>query len=261
VVGIKKKPNCYEGLYWKAVALMSLKQQDQLTQWIDKALANDPFHIQFLCNKGLALFDQQQYSEALQYFERVLSMDSNDLNAIINKAATLRKLKKYQKALIWCDKAIQLCDPHKHFFCFYEKYALLVEMKRYDDGSRLLDLIRKNFGEPLNQWEASQIEELAKLKKIELKKKKEMKEKKRSKRREKITERKKTMIKNQFDKKLTVQQSSDFIIFPPDCMSITSITSPEYPQKLNGIAILAMIFVGLTMLTILYCIHCISSED
>jgi len=254
---LELKPNCYEGLYWKAVALMSLKQQDQLTQWIDKALANDPFHIQFLSNKGLALFDQQQYSEALQYFERVLSMDNNDLNAIINKAATLRKLKKYHKSLIWCDKAIQLCDPQKHFFCFYEKYALLVEMKRYDDASRLLDVIRKNYGEPVTQWESSQREELAQLKKKELKMKKEMKEKKRAKRREKISERKKIIMKDLQDQKFTVQQSSDYIIFQ-DCMSITS---PEYPQKLNGIAILAMIFVGFTMLTILYCIHSISSED
>jgi len=253
------KLNCYEGLYWKAVALMSLKRQDQLIQWIDTALANDPFHIQFLSNKGLVLFDQKKYSEALQQFEKVLSMDSNDLNAIINKAATLRKLKKYQKALIWCDKALQLCDQSKHFFCFYEKYALLVEMKRFDDAARLLDMIKKNFGEPVKQWESSQRDELKELKKKELKMKRDIKERKRTRNREKATERKKSMIKDQQKK---------FIISELD-ITLKSVTSThecvgnalhEDLQKPNGIGILAVIFVSLTMITILFCLQSISEE-
>jgi len=161
--------------------------------------------------------------------------------------------------LIWCDKALQLCDQSKHFFCFYEKYALLVEMKRFDDAARLLDMIKKNFGEPVKQWESSQRDELKELKKKELKMKRDIKERKRTRNREKATERKKSMIKDQQKK---------FIISELD-ITLKSVTSThecvgnalhEDLQKPNGIGILAVIFVSLTMITILFCLQSISEE-
>jgi len=184
------KPNCYEGLYWKAVALMSLKRHDELVHWIDQSLADDPMHIQFLSNKGLALFDQQKYSEALVWFERVLAIDHKDLNAMINKAATLRKLRRFKKALKWCDKALDLCDSKKHFFCFYEKYAVLLDMKKLEDASAFLDVIRENFGDPVQEWYLSQKEELVQVERKAMQLKLELGEKKRAKRKEKRLERK-----------------------------------------------------------------------
>ena len=86
----------YDGM---GPALYRLCNFDSSLQFFSESLAQDPYNVEVLTNKGSALGKLGYYSDAILHYNKALAVDSNFLPALNNKANTLATIGNYDEAV------------------------------------------------------------------------------------------------------------------------------------------------------------------
>jgi predicted O-linked N-acetylglucosamine transferase (SPINDLY family) len=131
------KPDFFEALYNRGIALAQLQDHGQALASCDRALALNPGNPACLYNRGISLAALGQHEDALASYDKALALTPNFASAWDNRGNVLRDMGKAAQALESYDKAIALAPDG--FRAHYNRGNVLCDLGRPEQAVESYD--------------------------------------------------------------------------------------------------------------------------
>ena len=111
------RPDEYEVLYNKAIALTQLEQYEKAVATYNQAIHFNPNYPEALNNKGAVLQKVGRYEEAISAFNRAITFRPDFHEAFYNKGLSLSRSGRHEQAIVAYDSAIAIKSDKQEALC------------------------------------------------------------------------------------------------------------------------------------------------
>jgi predicted O-linked N-acetylglucosamine transferase (SPINDLY family) len=131
---LKSSANNFEVIHLLGIIKIQLKQFEEATVWLNKAITINPNNHSVFNNLGVCYKELKKYPEALNNFKKVLEINPDYAEAYNNLAIVYKSLENYEEAINNYNKAIKLkpnyAEAHNNLGLVFLKLKNLEEAKK-----------------------------------------------------------------------------------------------------------------------------------
>lgn len=131
---LKSSTNNFEVIHLLGIIKIQLKQFEEATVWLNKAITIDPNNHSVFNNLGVCYKELKKYNEALNNFKKAVKIKPDYSEAYNNLAIVYKSLENYEEAIKSYNKAIKLkpdyAEAHNNLGLVFLKLKNLEEAKK-----------------------------------------------------------------------------------------------------------------------------------